>query len=178
VKIKGTMNADVVGFSIKRNQAHDGREAFAYLEIRLDLETAEKKIGEDFVALGFSTMRVVEGDGDEGDSVRHLVDRIKPGRHTILERHRIHIDDTEIEAQPELLAVIPVNGEAKVDARIRIPIDVSKASVINFLTKMVGETLKVKFNPQQGTLDFEKNGNGDHEPDGEETEHGVEATAQ
>lgn len=174
MKIKGTMNADVVGFHIKRNQAHTGKEAYVDLEIRFDEENAAKKIGDDFVKLGFATMQVVEGEGDAGDSVKSLVDRIKPGRNCILERHRIEIDDHEFEAQPELLAVIPVEGEAKVDARVRIEIDVAKASVINFLTKMVGETLKVKFNPQQGNLDFDAAKPGTN--GGKET--GVEASAQ
>lgn len=187
MKVKGTMNADVVGFSIKRNQAHTGKEANVDLEIGFKREEAERRIGEDFVALAFSTMRVVEGEDDEGDSVKSLVDRIKPGKNCSLERHRIVIitdpekeTETEIEMQPELISIVPVEGEEKVLARFRIPIDVSKASVINALTKLVGDTVKVRWNPQQGTLDFDKagasrNGNGHEEDDGEEAGDSVDS---
>lgn len=177
MKLKGTFSVDIRRFEIKSDSSNTGKEALVDIEIGLKQEEAEKKIGEDFVALAFSTMRVQENDEGE-DGYHHLVDSIKPGRNCILEQHRITIDDQpEFVAQPELLRIKPVDGEPKVTALIRIPIDVSKAAVINALTKLVGESVKVKLNAAQGELAFSGgNGNGKH-AGGEDGDDGTEAAA-
>lgn len=162
MKIKSKLNADIVAFNIKRNSAHDGREAYVDLEVSVRHEEAAKKFGEEFAALAFSTMRtIVAGEDDEGDKIGFLVDDIKPGKNLVYERHIVAIgeDKDEITAQPELLKISPVDGEQRVIAKIRLPVDVTKAGLISKLTKSVGQTVKVEFNPSQGELKFPK-GNG------------------
>lgn len=160
---KGTFNADVVGFRIKRNAAHDGKEAELDIEIGVKEDDAEKKFGEDFAKLAFATKRVIEADPadpESTDAIGYLVDKIKPGRRYVLEQHLIQIGEHDITCQPELLSIEPVDGEARVVAKVRIPVDVSKKSVINSLVQMVGgEVVKVKFDPRQQGFEFGQRGN-------------------
>lgn len=165
MQFRGTFSADIKRLEIKSDSSNTGKEANVDIEIGFKQEEAAKKIGEDFVALAFSTMRVVENDEGE-DGHHHLVDSIKPGKYCVLEQHRITIDDLgEFTAQPKLLSIIPVDGEPKVNARIRIPVDTSKSQLAAVM-KLVGQAVKVKFSPAQGELEFErggKNGNGKHD---------------
>lgn len=177
MKCKGKFNADVVNFHVKTNKANDGREASVDIEIGLKQEEAKKKFGDDFESLAFSTMRVMEGE-DGGDTFRFLVDSVKPGSAVVFERHRVAVDDEEIECQPELLSIKPVEGEAKVVAKIRLSVDVGKKALLNKLCGSVGQVVKIAFNPQQGTLNFQgANGNGHDEDDDENDDVGEPAGA-
>lgn len=177
MKFKGTFSADIRRLEIKSDNTNSGKEANVDVEIGFKQDEAAKKIGDDFVALAFSTMRVQANDEGE-DGFHHLVDSIKPGKHCILEQHRIVIDgQAEFSTQPKLLSVVPVDGEPKVTARIRIPIDTSKG-VLAEVMKLVGQSVKVKFNPAQGELGFERgngNGNGKHVEDDDGEAAGAEA---
>lgn len=143
--------SDVVGLSIKRNKAHDGREAFVDLEIAVKQNEASKW-GEDFEALAFATMRVNEDDS--GNSIAFLVDTIKPGHRVVFEHHAVNIAGQQINEQPELMNIRTVDGEARVIARVRLPISVDKTALINELITKVGQTVSVEFNPQQLTIGF------------------------
>jgi len=145
--------ADIVGFQIKRNKTHDGREASVDLDIGVKREDASK-FGEEFEALAFATMRVMENDKDGGNSFSFLVDSIKPGHRVVYEQHRIKIAGQNISEQPELLGIRTVDGEARVVVRVRIPIGVDKAALISELATKVGQTIKVEFEPQQAGFEF------------------------
>lgn len=149
---------------MKANKSHDGREAWVDLEIGVKQEEAEKKFGEAFAILAFSTMRVQEAQGeDETDGIVFLQDAIKPGRVMVAELHNVDIEGNQCTVQPELLRIRTVKGEARVVAMIRVPIDVSKASLINAMTKQVGKSVRVEFDPAQGVLSFpdaDADGNG------------------
>jgi hypothetical protein len=154
MKISGKFHADIVGFTIKRNQAHDGREGFITLEMGIEQEEAEKKLGADFESLAFSTMRIVEAQTeDDTDQIAYMQDTIKPGKRWVFERHLIDIDGKfKLDDQPEMLSIRPVDGSRKVIVRIRIGVDMRKASFVTFFGQHVGETAKIEFNPQQGEL--------------------------
>src|SRR3990167_6393078 len=105
MKIKGKLNADVKQVIVKQNQSNDGREAFIDLDAGVTKDEAEKKFGEDFATMAFSTMRVMEADPDaedDVDAIAFLVDSIKPGSRVVFELHTIDIDGEEVVAQPEL----------------------------------------------------------------------------
>jgi len=162
MKWKGTFSADVIGFRIKRNGAHDGKDAELDLEIGVKEDGAESKFGEDFVALAFATKRVIKAypsDKEAVDAIGFLADKIRPGHRVVFERHNVEVDGHDIIGQPELLSIETVDGEARVIARVRLQVDVSKKSAVNALVQLVGETVTTKWNPQQGTFDFESRGN-------------------
>lgn len=153
--LSGKWNGDVTGFAIKANKSHDGREAFVDVEISVKQDEAEKKLGADFAALAFSTLRVIEADPDDEEShdgFAFLVDSVKPGRRVVCQLHRVVIGDEEVTVQPELRGIRTIDGEARVVAQIRIPVDVSKKALLNSLTGQVGQTLKIEFEPAQGKL--------------------------
>lgn len=169
MRIQGKLNADIVGYSIRRNKSHDGRTALLDVDVGVDEGDAEKKLGEDFHTLAFATMRVIEAeDDDDVDTVAFLVDVVKPGRRVVLEKHVIDFEGDRIEEQPRLLAIRTLEGKRSVVVRLRIPIDADRGDQIGF-GKKVGKTLKVEFNPKQAGFQFKKgagaNGNGDHPPD-------------
>ena len=155
MRVEGKLNCDLRQVIVKQNQSSDGQEAFLDLDAGVTKDEAEKKFGEDFASLAFSTMRVLEAqDDDETDAIAFLVDSIKPGSRVVFELHTIDIDGEEITAQPELRGIKTVDGEARVIAQLRIPVDVSKKALLNQLVGNVGKTVKVSFTPAQGSLDF------------------------
>jgi len=154
MKIQGKFPADVVGFCIKRNQAHDGREAFVDIEVGVERQEAAARFGEEFETLAFATLFVRE-DEDGSKSETFLVDTIKPNKRVVFERHVIELEKKRIETQPELLSISTVDGYPKVVAKIRLPIDVSKADLINDLVQKVGKTISTEFNPEQAGFAFE-----------------------
>jgi hypothetical protein len=153
MKLKLKTPADIVGFTIRRNKSHDGREAAVDLEIGVKQDDASKW-GEDFKALAFATMRVMEHEKDGGNSVAFLVDSIKPGHRVVFERHTVNIAGQKINEQPELLSIRTVDGEARVVARIRLPVAAEKAALISELVTKVSQTVRVEFEPQQGQFEF------------------------
>lgn len=159
MKISGKHNADIVGFSIKRNKSHDGREAAVDLEISIKQEEALSKFGEDFEKLAFATMRVIKadiGDTDDVDSIAFLVDNVKPGHRVVFERHRIALEEEVFEEQPEFLTIRTIDGEPRVIAKLRVPIDVGRTTLITSLAQKVGQTVKIEFEPKQAVLEFKK----------------------
>jgi hypothetical protein len=153
MKLKLKTPADIVGFNIKRNKSHDGREAVVDLEIGVKQDDASKW-GEEFKALAFATMRVMENEKDGGNSVAFLVDSIKPGHRVVFERHTVNIAGQKINEQPEMMSIRTVDGEARVVARIRLPIAVEKAALIGELVTKVGQTVRVEFEPEQVQFEF------------------------
>lgn len=158
MKLKFKTPADLVAFAIKRNKAHDGREATVDLDIGVKQEDAGKW-GDDFESLAFATMRVMEDEKDGGNSVAFLVDSIKPGHRVVFERHTVNIAGQKINEQPELLSIRTVDGEARVVARVRLPISVDKQILLNELVSKVGQTIKVEFEPAQGQFEFANKAN-------------------
>ncbi len=155
MKIKGKLNADIVGFAIKRNKSHDGSEAAVDIDVGVTEEDAKEKFGADFHVLAFGTMRVMEAEGDDDvDAIAFMQDTIKPGSRVVFESHKIKLDGETITEQPELLSIKTVDGEARVIARLRIPVKTDKTAAINSLVQSVGKTVKVEFNPQQGELEL------------------------
>ena len=113
MRVEGKLNCDLRQVIVKQNQSSDGQEAFLDLDAGVTKDEAEKKFGEDFASLAFSTMRVLEAqDDDETDAIAFLVDSIKPGSRVVFELHTIDIDGEEITAQPELRGIKTVDGEA------------------------------------------------------------------
>lgn len=154
MKIEAKTKADLVALHIKSNQSHDGREAYADIDVSgVDRETAVDKFGEEFADLAFSTMRVTEDD-DGGQHVGFLVDSIKPGKRVVCEKHGIEICGESLSAQPELLKIRTVDGAEKVVPRFRIPVPVDKGELLAKLTSNVGQVVDVHFSPQQQQLDF------------------------
>lgn len=162
MKISGKHNADLVGFSIKRNKSHDGREAFIDLDIGVTEDEAASKFGEDFKLLAFGTMRVIEadvGDNDDVDSIGFLQDDIKPGKRVVFEKQRVSLLEDVFEEQPELLKIRTVDGTRKAVARFRVPVDVGRATLITQLAQKIGQTVSVEFDPVQAGFGFKtKNG--------------------
>lgn len=157
MKVKGKFSADVVGFFVKRNKSHDGQTAAVDIDVSVRQEDASK-FGEDFDALAFGTMRIVQASVDEVeavDKIAFMQDSIKPGRNVVLERHVVSFDGDRVEEQPELLCIKPVDGEKRVVVSIRIPVDADRAQQLGLASK-VGKTLSVQFNPQQGELPYRK----------------------
>jgi len=153
MKIRLKTPADIAGFSIKRNKTHDGREATVDLEMSVKHEDAAKW-GEDFESLAFATMRVMEDEKDGGNSVTFLVDSIKPGHRVVFELHTVSIVGQQVNEKPELLGIRTVDGEARVVARVRLPIPVEKQGLISELVTKIGQTVRVEFEPQQGQFEF------------------------
>jgi hypothetical protein len=161
MKLESTLTADVVGITIKRNGAHDGREVFVDFDIQVDADDAPKSWGEEFAAAAFAMMRtttITDSDGREHSTVKHLVDSISPK--LIFENHRIAILDEVIDVQPELLKIKTVNGAARVVSRLRLPIDVGREKLILGLVGKVGEAVKLDCNPVQGHLRLPRPGGG------------------
>ena len=159
MKITGKFGADIVGIHIKRNKSHDGREAFVDIEIDVRQEDAEEKFGPNFALLAFGTMHDVRTgeDEEEGtDKIAFLQDSITPGRRVVFEKHKIEIDGEQIVAQPGLLKIQTVDGEARVVNKIRIPVDAQKKALISKLMENVGGVVKVSFSPQQASFDFQQ----------------------
>jgi hypothetical protein len=154
MRIEAKTSADVVGLTIKRNQKHDGQEAYVDIEIGVKYDEAEKTFGEDFQILAFSSMRQVPV-GEEGtEKIIHLQDLIKPGERVVFEKHVIEINGTKLKEQPKLLHIKTVDGDAKAIAKLRIPIDVDSTLVAE-LTQQVGDVVEVQFNPEQQLLDLD-----------------------
>jgi len=151
MKIQTRCSADVAAFTIKRNQAHDGKEGFVDLEIGVEQKNATKSFGADFEALAFAMMQEVASGEDGAPKVVFLQDTIKPGRRVVFERHVINLDGEQISEQPELLKIKTVDGDAKVIANIRIPVETARKKLVANLTQKVGEIVDVEFNPEQLT---------------------------
>lgn len=159
--ITGKMAADVRQIVIKSNEANDGREANIDLAVSVKQDEAAKKWGEEFATLAFSSLRPREGTGDEGDGLAFLQDKIKPAKKRfVCGMHRIDIDGETIDAQPELTAIDTVDGEARVIAHLRIPIDVGRKRLVSALSEKVGSTVKIDFAVQQGKLPLGERGAG------------------
>jgi hypothetical protein len=154
VKCKGRMVADLVNLEVKSNKNNDGREASVDLDISIKQDAAKESFGDDFATLAFATMQTVDGPNDTGDSIVFLVDSIKPGQRVVFEKHRIELEEQVFDAQPRMLAIRTVKGEARVVARVRIPIDVGRDKLLSVLAGKVGTTVKINFDPQQPGFDF------------------------
>lgn len=152
--IKGKMKADIVGFAIKRNKAHDGREAIVDIDIGVSQEHAASRFGDEFSLLAFGTMRVfpAQTDDDE-DTVGFYQDVIKPNHRLVCAKHEIDLDGHRLTEQPKLIGIRTTEGKPYVIARLRIPVDVTN-ELITKLAQSVGKTVDVEFEPQQGTLGF------------------------
>lgn len=160
MEITGKMSAEVQQIVIKSNESNDGRSATIDVEVSVKQDEATKKWGEEFSALAFGSMRVVQSDGDDaGDEMAFLQARIKPAKKRfVCGVHRIGIDEDVVDAQPELLDIETVDGEARVLAHVRIPIDVAKKKLLSSLTDKVGKTVKIDFAVQQPGFRFKSNG--------------------
>jgi hypothetical protein len=158
MKIEGKMAAEITQKNTKANDSKDGRECELSIAVSVKQEEAVKKWGEEFSALAFSSMRPIEGIGeDEGNALAFLQDKIKPSRKRfIYPIHRIGIDDEVIEAQPELVDIETVDGEARVIAHIKIPVDVGRTKLLTYLEGKVGCTVKIDFAVQQTGFEFKK----------------------
>lgn len=151
MKITGKLSADVVGLTIKRNQAHDGTEAQLDIELGADEDTCSEIYGETFKALAFSTMQVVD-DPETGKQIGHLVDSIKPGKRVVCEAHEVALGDLKIRCQPQILNIKPVDG--KPSAVVKIRLEIESAQVAPLVDK-INKVIKVEFNPAQGELGLE-----------------------
>jgi len=149
VKIQAKTSCDITAFLVKRNKSHDGKEGHVDIEIGVKQKDAADQFGADFEALAFATMQTVTGIEDGEKKIVFLQDTIKPGRRVMFERHVIQLDGEEIKEQPELLSIKTVDGDAKVIAAIRIPIETARKKLVSSLTQKVGEVVGVEFNPEQ-----------------------------
>jgi hypothetical protein len=149
MEISGKMSADIKQVLIKCNKANDGREADVDLEISVRQEDAEKHWGEKFATLAFAGM--VEDEDDDGKTEpKHLQETIRPKKQQfVCGVHRIGIEDEVLEAQPQLVGLRTVDGEARVVAKVRIPIDTGRDKLITTIGKKVGFTVKIDFAVQQ-----------------------------
>lgn len=155
MKITGKFSADVVGKHVKRNGAHDGKEATFDAEISLNRDDAREKFGEQFETLAFSTLHVHE-DEDGENSHAFLVDSIKPGRNAVFERHKIKIGKFTVEDQPTVLSIKPINGTDRVMVKIRIAYDTNKTELSSVIEEAVGgSVVKLEFSPAQGEFAFQ-----------------------
>jgi hypothetical protein len=161
MKLSSKFTGDIVGVTIKRNKSQDGRDAFVDFDIGIDQAVAKEKWGDDFASLAFSTMRVIapDPDGDdeeEGNHIGFLVDSVKPNKKFVFERHQVELEEERFECQPELLVIHMVDGAARVNARLRLPIDVGQTKLLSRLCEKVGKTVNVTFNPKQAGFEFAK----------------------
>lgn len=155
MKLGINLFGDVVELRVK--QTKDGREAFVDIDFAVSQELAAVQWGEEFAALAFSTMRVteVDRDDDEDSRIEFLFDSVKPGKKAcVFEVHEIKLLDQRFDAQPELLKVTPVDGEAEVIARLRVPVDAGRENLISELAAKVGTGVKIEFDPKQKSLSF------------------------
>lgn len=152
MKLSLKQNADIEKIVIKSNNSNDGREAVVDLKMSIKKEGAGKW-GADFSDLAFSTMRIAEDPGDEENAIMHYTDKLRPSKRIVMEHHTILIDGNLIDdAQPKLLSIEMIDGEARVVATFRVEIPVTKEAVIHFIAKNVGKSVKVEFNPKQTIL--------------------------
>lgn len=154
MKIEGKFPADVVQKVIKFNKSNNGKSAFVDFDIGVKQDDA-KKFGEDFATLAFATMRTIEAEAadlDGVDKIGFLVDSIKPGKNVVYEHHEVKIDKFKIKAQPEVLSIKPVDGEPKVNVRVRLEVDTTNTGLLALLEESVGQVVKLQFNPAQGEL--------------------------
>ena len=155
MKLGINLFGDVAELRVK--QTKDGREAFVDIDFAVSQEVAAVQWGEEFAALAFSTMRVIGSDpnDDEDSRIGFLFDSVKPGKKAcVCEVHEIRLLDQRFEAQPELLRVTPVDGEAEVIARLRVPLDAGRENLISELAAKVGTGIKIEFDPKQTSLSF------------------------
>lgn len=158
MNISGKMAAEVKKITIKANESNDGREAELDIAVSVKQEEATKKWGEEFSTLAFSSMRPMDGASeDEGNELAFLQSKIKPSKKRfVCTVHRIGIDDEVIESQPKLLEIETVDGEARVIAHLRIPVDVGRKKLLSSLSEKVGSSVKIDFAVQQVGFDFKK----------------------
>jgi hypothetical protein len=156
MEISGKMNAEVKKITITANDSKDGREAELDIAVSVKQEEATKKWGEEFSTLAFSSMRPIEGVGEEeGNELAFLQSKIKPSKKRfVCSIHRIGIDDEIIESQPELLEIETIDGEARVIAHLRIPVDVGRKKLLSGLSEKVGSSVKIDFAVQQTGFAF------------------------
>jgi hypothetical protein len=153
MKLKGKFTADVHQLTTKANKSHDGRATFVDLDIAVDHDDAEKKWGQGFATLAFSTMRAVKAEQEgEEDTTAFLVDHVKPNARFVFEMHRISLEDETIDVQPRLMDIRTVEKSKRVVATLRLQIDVGREKLISALNGKVGDTTKLEFNPKQGQL--------------------------
>jgi len=149
MEISGQMIAYVKHVLIKCNDGNDGTEADVDLEIWVRKEDAEKNWGEKFLTLAFAGM--VEDEDDDGKTKpRHLQESIKPKKQQfVCAMHRIGIEGEVFEAQPRLVGLRTVDGEARVVAKVRIPVDTGRETLLTALGRKVNQSVKVNFDVQQ-----------------------------
>lgn len=152
MRIQAKCSADIVGFSIKRNQTHDGKEGFVDIEVGVDRQDASDQFGHDFDALAFATMMMVNDNEGAGEKIVFLQDTIKPGSRVMFDRHIIEIDGHEIRDIPVLTGIKTIDGAERVIAKIRIPVEVTKKGLVSALTQSVGKVVTAEFNPEQLTI--------------------------
>lgn len=154
MRIEAKTSADIVAINVKRNNSHDGKEAFVDLEIGIK-EGEAPNFGKDFADLAFSGMR--EEVTEEGAAkITHLQDSIKPGSRVVYERHVIVLDGNKLKEQPELLNLKTVDGDAKVVAKVRVPVATTQTDLITSLMGKVGNVVAIEFNPEQQLMTLNK----------------------
>jgi hypothetical protein len=156
MKLHLKTSGDVKQFIIKRNNEANGREALVDIDLGVKKENADNW-GPDFLALAFSTMRVMEpaeDDEDSGNTIGYLVDTIKPGKRLVVENHEIEIDGYKFKTQPELKNIKTIDGVEAVVVCMRIPIAIDNKELLDLLTSKVGSIVKIEFSPLQGSLGF------------------------
>lgn len=148
--ISAKVQGDLADLHIKRNQKHDGKEATVDIEIGIKQDESDNW-GEDFHDLAFASM--CERVSDDGAATLvHLQDTIKPNKRVVYERHKMTIDGSVVRAQPELLALKTVEGEAKVVAKFRVPISTNAKELLGKLMDKVNTVIKVEFEVEQPDL--------------------------
>ena len=152
MRIDAKVNADLVALTVKRNQKHDGQEAFVDLEVGVRQQEADR-FGADFGDLAFGSMREATEDGTT--RVEHLQDNITPShKRVIYERHVIVLDGNKLTEQPKLASIKTVDGEAKVVARFRVPVATTQATLLTKLMAKVNGNVTVEFSPEQELIDL------------------------
>ncbi|MCK5642883.1 MAG: hypothetical protein KAJ19_18885 [Gammaproteobacteria bacterium] len=153
MKIKGKFAAKVAKLLTKSNKANDGSTAEADFEVSVKRDDGGEMFGDDFDALAFSSRIVNDVDGVE--SIGYLQDSVTPGKRVLFEDHAVNIGGESIIAKPQMLKVVPVDGEDRAVVTLRLPIETKNTALLTELLLKVGQDVALEFDPAQLDLDLD-----------------------
>jgi hypothetical protein len=164
MEINGELKGDLTKLTLAKNQSRDTQTANVDFVTRVDQPTSAEVFGHEFtaaVAFGGMVRRATtdkDGKPDGGETFVHLTKAPQPTGKLVVQMHKARVLGRDLDKIQPALSCRGVQGEAKVDVTIRIPVDLGVDDEFDLkLIKAFRENkvIAVDFEPKQGVLDFE-----------------------
>jgi hypothetical protein len=153
MNIQGKLTGDVVGVLTKTNKTFDGRETFVDIDCPVSREEGLELFGEVFEKVAFGSM--VMATNDDGETTpTHYQDNPKPGSKVVFEKHTYRVVGHDIVGQPEFRGIKTIQGEERVMAKLRLPVETDSPAVELLRQKAGRSPVTVEFTPTQAQLAF------------------------